>query len=124
MEPVLTTATDINGKWAVDVFAVKNGLFIQELEGAKKISARILGEEPVTLKLQEGNGQLEGELPPEVSLFPEDGKGEGPHISLGIRKPFREETVLCLIPRRVILGYRLPEGRIGRRDRPGGGDGP
>ncbi len=25
MEPVLTTATDVNGKWAVDVFAVKNG---------------------------------------------------------------------------------------------------
>ena len=81
MEPVLTTATDINGKWAVDVFAAKNGLFIQDLEGAKKISARILGEEPVTLKLQEGNGQVEGELPPEVSFFPGGGKGAGPHIS-------------------------------------------
>lgn len=110
MEPVLTTATDINGKWAVDVFAAKNGLFIQDLEGAKKISARILGEEPVTLKLQEGNGQVEGELPPEVSLFPGDGKGAGPHIFLGIRKPSGEETILCLIPRRVILGIGCRKG--------------
>ena len=36
MEPVLTTATDINGKWAVDVFAAKNGLFIQDLGRGEK----------------------------------------------------------------------------------------
>ena len=37
MEPVVTTATDRNGKWAVDVFAKKNGLLIRDMGKAKRI---------------------------------------------------------------------------------------
>ena len=40
--PVITTATDINGKFAVDVFARKNGLKIADRELAKEISAELL----------------------------------------------------------------------------------
>ncbi len=40
--PVITTATDINKKFAVDVFASRNGLGLSDLKKAKKVSADIL----------------------------------------------------------------------------------
>lgn len=41
--PVITTATDIQGKFAVDVFAVNNGLRMSDRRLAKRISAAVLG---------------------------------------------------------------------------------
>lgn len=40
--PVITTATDIQGKFAVDVFAKRNGLHIHDRKIAKEISAAVL----------------------------------------------------------------------------------
>lgn len=40
--PVITTATDVNGLFAVDVFAAENGLVLTDREAAKQVSARIL----------------------------------------------------------------------------------
>lgn len=45
--PVITTATDINGRFAVDVFAKKQNLWISDLKAAKAVSAAVLDEEPV-----------------------------------------------------------------------------
>ena len=46
--PVVTTATDIRGEFAVDVFARKNGLEINDMKMAKEFSAKLLkGEEAV-----------------------------------------------------------------------------
>lgn len=45
--PVITTATDVNGKFAVDVFAKKNRLYIENMTYAKEISADVLDEKPV-----------------------------------------------------------------------------
>ena len=39
--PVQTTATDVQGKFAVDVFAKKNHLYFTEREAAKQISAAV-----------------------------------------------------------------------------------
>lgn len=46
-EPILTTATDIHGVFAVDLFAKKNYLYIEDLTLAKKISAALLAGETV-----------------------------------------------------------------------------
>ena len=48
-QPVITTATDGRGLFAVDVFAWENGLEISDRTAAKQISARILAGE--TLKI-------------------------------------------------------------------------
>ncbi len=40
--PVVTTATDIRGEFAVDVFARKNGLEIDSMKMAKEFSAKLL----------------------------------------------------------------------------------
>ncbi|MFI3325626.1 MAG: cobalamin biosynthesis protein [Clostridia bacterium] len=42
--PVITTATDVNGKFSVDSFAVKNGLVISSMQKAMEFSAEILNE--------------------------------------------------------------------------------
>lgn len=46
-EPVITTATDVNKKTAIDVWAVRHGLKITDREMAKKISAALLEEKTV-----------------------------------------------------------------------------
>lgn len=45
--PVITTATDVNGVFAVDVFASGNGLAVTDRREAKNISARLLEGEKV-----------------------------------------------------------------------------
>ncbi|MBR1441165.1 MAG: cobalamin biosynthesis protein [Lachnospiraceae bacterium] len=46
--PVVTTATDIRGEFAVDVFAKRHGLEINDMKMAKEFSAKLLrGEEAV-----------------------------------------------------------------------------
>ena len=51
--PVLTTATDVNGQFAVDVFARKNGLKIREKALAKEVSSRILQGERLPVVTEE-----------------------------------------------------------------------
>ena len=41
-EAVITTATDINSKFAVDIFAKKNNLFITNKDGIAKVSSKVL----------------------------------------------------------------------------------
>lgn len=56
--PVITTATDINRKFAVDLFAKRNGLSIMNKDGIAKVSSRILAGETVTISVE--NGHLPG----------------------------------------------------------------
>lgn len=61
--PVITTATDLYGKFAVDVFAAKNGLTISERLLAKKISAAVLREEKVGFSCESAvSGRMPAEL--------------------------------------------------------------
>lgn len=45
--PVITTATDMNGLFAIDSWASRHGLHMSDLSIAKEISARLLHKEPV-----------------------------------------------------------------------------
>ena len=49
--PVITTATDINEKFAVDVFAQKNRFAIMNRDGIAKISAKVLAGETITISI-------------------------------------------------------------------------
>lgn len=73
-----TTATDVQGKFAVDVFAKKNGLVITDREAAKNISAAVLNGEKIAFYIEDtaaGNSDEEplpvrvmGTLPQELVL--------------------------------------------------------
>lgn len=51
--PVITTATDIQRRFAADVFARRNGLQIHSREAAKRISARVVAGETVRIFFDE-----------------------------------------------------------------------
>lgn len=55
--PVITTATDLNHCFAVDLFAKKNALNIVNKDGIAKVSSRILAGEEVTMAVEEGHLQ-------------------------------------------------------------------
>ena len=103
--PVVTTATDINGKIAIDSFAVNNNLTITSLKAAKDVAARILAGDPVGFI---SDVKVIGEVPPELR-GPADSP-TGVYIGTEKKKPFAD--TLHLIPRDLVLGIGC------RRDTP------
>lgn len=128
--PVITTATDIHGRFAVDNFAKEQGLWISDMKTAKAVSADVLAGEPVGFfsdfpaagRVPEGFTQKESckrNVWITVKRYPEN------HDSLCGRAPARESggpdsfsklylpeggEVLRLVPRIVILGIGCKRG--------------
>ena len=96
--PVITTATDLHGLFAVDVFATKNKLSIQRLYLAKEASSRILHDKYIGFVSRNG---YEGNLPKGLT---ESDKGEfGICISADEKdKPF--DSTLLLVPKDISIG--------------------
>ena len=61
--PVITTATDLYGKFAVDVFAAKQKLVLSDRVLAKEISAAVLRGEQIGFFCE---GRVDGKLPDEL----------------------------------------------------------
>ena len=97
----ISTATDLNGRFAVDVFAKKNGLVIKSRENAKRISAALLRGETVAF---ESNYPLREEETLPSGLYA--GKAEagklGIHVSAAGELP--PNACLQLIPKIYALG--------------------
>lgn len=101
--PVISTATDLSGLFAVDVWAAKQGLFICERALAKAVSAALLDQKPVGFC---SDFPVIGALPA--------GLTDGP-APLGIcvtldrhKNPF--EQTLHLAPRIVTVGVGCRRG--------------
>ncbi len=68
-QAVITTATDVEGRFAVDEFAVSNGLVVTDWKKAKEISARILEGETIGLSADASFGLWpEGEVPSQIRV--------------------------------------------------------
>lgn len=106
MVPVITTATDREGRFAVDDFARKNHLLLKDWELAKKISVKILQGEKVGIT---SDIAICGEVPEELQYMGKEMQCDTGKPGLGIRvscrseAPFYEETLL-LIPRSLVVG--------------------
>ena len=97
-EPIITTATDLNGKFSVDTFATVNNLRIMGLKTAQDVSVRVLDNAFVgfTSELP-----VQGELPAGLTLA--DTGEFGVSISTDVeKKPFA--TTMRLVPMDIILG--------------------
>ncbi len=104
--PVITTATDINHKFAVDEWAVRNNLVIVDISMVKKISGAVLNNEKVGFYCEY---PVKGNLPPELT---KDTKDIGICISSDMSlTPFLE--TLNLMPRNVVLGIGCKKGAAG-----------
>ena len=104
-EPVITTATDINGRFSVDVFATDNRLRIIRLVDAKEASARILHDGFIGFK---STVEYDGKLP--AGLTPADEGDFGICISTDGSAPF--DRTLKLVPMDITIGVGC------RRDTP------
>ena len=102
--PVLTTATDVNHKFAVDVFAKKNHLWISSMKLAKEVSAQILQDEELPMGC--GDGCLDAGHENSQLLYQncEDGKKATFWIHLG------EGEYLHLVPAAITLGIGCRKG--------------
>lgn len=113
---VITTATDINGRFSVDSWAARNGFIIDDIKAAKEVSSAIL-EQNIPLISE---FKIAGQLP--AGIRSEDGNTVrsyndnadrfrndiGIYIGCNIRKPF--SRTLRLIPKAVHLGIGCRKG--------------
>ena len=105
--PVISTATDVNGLFAVDVFARENELVIGDRRLAKEYSAALLAGRrlPVYSMLP-----VVGEIPPELELISDlDEFLRRPGIKAAISwkqlgRSVQNQRILYLIPRDLTLG--------------------
>lgn len=123
--PVHTTATDVQGKFAVDVFARKNGLIITDREAVKKISAGLLNGEKAALYIEDSSVSITGTPPEEVVLCESleeteqysyqimiAGSSEQPvqDRKNEVQKPEREGCTLVLLSRNIAAGIGCRKG--------------
>ncbi|MDR0709411.1 MAG: cobalamin biosynthesis protein [Spirochaetaceae bacterium] len=105
-QPVITTATDINGVFAADLWAKANGLVIGGMEEARDISMRLLeGEEVLLLS----DFPIAGKNPRGIRVI---GAGAEEAEEAGIRVSIYRDggNSLRLIPRCVYLGVGCRSG--------------
>lgn len=111
--PVHTTATDVRKKFAVDVFAGKNGLLITDRQAAKQLSAAVLDGERIALYLDE-DVEAEGEAPPEVFVCrdPDEWSRYPYRAAVSDRMPETSGggTALLLKPKTIIAGIGCRKG--------------
>ncbi len=100
--PVITTATDVNNKFACDAWAAAHGCAISSMPLAKEISAAILTRDlPVVSEFPLPETLPEGLI--------KDGSGElGIYIGVRTKEPFKK--TLRLIPKIVTLGVGCRRG--------------
>lgn len=115
--PVITTATDREGKFAVDDFARKNQMVICDWDRAKEIAVRILNDERVMMTTDIPTLQVEGGVPKELVWQP-DHCGQGSSLSWIMisykhwltGKSGAVQDFLQLIPRVIIVGIGCRKG--------------
>ena len=106
-DPVLTTATDVRGRFAVDTFAAENGLVLTDRVKAKKISADILAGQEIGISGPEGWLGKE-DLP---HLIRQTDEADAARILIDWRQPQEDEKALRLIPEKSVwIGIGCKKG--------------
>lgn len=96
--PIITTATDINGTFAVDIFAKKNNLLISSRKLAKDVSAALLDNNCIDIDSDIKSidvKELRKKLNP---------KNKACDIKVRITDRIYDDTVLTLIPKNLYIG--------------------
>lgn len=103
----VTTATDVNGLFAVDEWAARNRMVICSLKAAKDFAAALVHNETVGL---DSDFKITGNLPRQIEFAQDDSNYTvGMAITLDKNKhPF--ETTVLLLPKIVHLGIGCRRG--------------
>lgn len=97
--PIISTATDLNHLFSVDIFAKKNNLTLSNMELAKKISSRLLDGLPVGIEGVLPKGTVPNGIVPIENGFFDIGFSICPFY-----QTFSFKETLFLIPKQVVLG--------------------
>ena len=99
--PVVTTATDGRGLFAVDTWATQRGYALRNPEGIKRVSARLLAGDPVRASCA---FPVTLPLPPGLAMDDEDFD-----FSVDVREPTRP-GILQVVPPALVLGVGCRRG--------------
>ena len=102
--PVITTATDINDKWAVDTFAKEKKLQILNKDKIKKVSSKSLEGKKIRIMVPEAS--VEG-----ADVIVLDKAYKGIDEVMEIYKYEPEQMPLLLCPKEYILGIGCKKGK-------------
>lgn len=107
--PVITTATDVNRKFAVDLFAKQNGLWIQNKDGIARVSAKVLQDQTITMSVETGHLLPEQQIPAGIEMVPYPPAQE---VDVLITtENIHAEALLTLVPKEYILGVGCKKGK-------------
>ncbi len=116
--PVITTATDINGKFAADVFAKKNGLSIVNKGGIAMVSSKVLAGEKVSICIgeeipadEEAKAAFAKKHEEDLILLAEKDAGETCDIFIGKKKETSPKALLYLEVAKYVLGIGCRKGK-------------
>ena len=114
--PVLTTASDVEGKLALDVWAKQQELFITDRNKIKDRESALLRGEPISILVEDSITNLENlsHLPEGIQLFSsqELARWNGQQNKIRISVYSSEETdALWLIPRNLVVGIGCRRGK-------------
>lgn len=99
-QAVITTATDVNGVFAVDEWARRQGLEVMDPQHIKVVSGNLLAGKNVTVY---SSCPVVGDPPQGVELV-----GTPPaHVAVSVEK---EDCLLSLVPRILVLGVGCRKG--------------
>lgn len=110
--PVVTTATDVHGLFAVDVFAKKNGLRIDSMKLGKEVSAALLAGQTVGMYAEL---PLENGTPRGLAVFGTEREAADSGLPLGIYIGYRTDCApfsqtLKLVPDGLAVGIGCRKG--------------
>lgn len=108
--PVITTSTDVHNKFAVDLFAKKNALKIENKKGIAKVSAKAISSEIIRMGCGKGveiDRGLCGNIPNCVEITK-----TGPFdVWIGSEEEERPSASLYLVPKEYVLGIGCRRGK-------------
>ena len=110
--PIITTATDIENKFSVDVFAVKNGLKILNKEGIRIVSGKILKGQRIRVWLEEGISFSNFNIPEEIEIV-QDKNAKSADVCIFLYSPSEKlpASSLYLKAKPFCLGMGCKKGK-------------
>ena len=107
---VITTATDLNGRLAIDLFAKKNRLSVVNKDGIAKVSAKVLAGEQITMSVASGHLAAGTRIPEEVVLIPYP-PAAPVDVLITEEKPAAGSAKLWLCPKAYVIGMGCKRGK-------------
>lgn len=108
-EPIITTATDLNNKFAVDLFAKKNRLAIVNKDGIAKVSSKVLSGKRITMSIEQGHFEKDDKLPKAIELVEYPPLQKVDVVVTSENRGF--ETAMLLRPKEYAVGIGCKKGK-------------